>query len=85
MAEKDIEWRVVPDFPLYEINALGELRRISDGFMMVLAKHRNSYSYTLQGKFKYTMRSAPRLLKSAFPEIVESGSDLRLDVMRVGK
>jgi hypothetical protein len=65
-----MEWRVIPEFPQCEINNMGDVRRISDGFRPKLQRRQNIYVYSLQRKTGQTSKTVVSLMNSVYPELM---------------
>lgn len=65
----EIEWRVIREFPRYELNNMGEVRRISDGFRLGSTLRGNKYWYKLQGEWKHKDVQLNHLMSQTFPEL----------------
>lgn len=74
MPRVPMEWRQIPEFPDYEINNMGDLRKSSTGYRPKLQRRSNLYLYSLTGVNGQTTKTVASLMAVTFPELMESGS-----------
>lgn len=72
----DVEWRVVPEFPMYEVTSDGDLRNRDNKKLLNESENKRTgaYSYSIRkrlkdGSYKSTSRSYQSLVWDAFPEL----------------
>lgn len=68
---RKLEWRVIPNYPLYEMNQRGDVRHVSGGADLISTRLAENYWYTLQrGSALYSIEVLD-LIKLTFPELVD--------------
>lgn len=67
-------WRVIPNFPLYEINGHGRVKQLRDGRELVTSNNGNGDRYHLESKSgRVIAMKKTELMEWAYPEEIEHG------------
>jgi hypothetical protein len=62
-------WRVIPNFPLYEINSRGMVKQLRDGRILVTSQNNRGEHYHLESQSgKVVAMKKTQLMSWAFPK-----------------